>query len=65
MSWKWLLNLLIPFFSGMINMLTPEIKSMLQSFIKDLYKKSVETPNVMDDLFVGLLAQILSVEIDK
>ncbi len=65
MSWKWLTDLLpkilVPFFS----LVTPEIKSEIENFIKGLYQKATQTTSPWDDFFVKFLADVLGIDVTK
>ena len=63
MNFSWLLKIVGSAFSPVFSLLSKEIKSELENFIKDLYKKSEKTENVWDDFFVKMLADILNIDV--
>jgi len=52
-----------------LSLILPEVSSsirqLLETYLKDLYKKAQETPNPVDDFFVELLAEIIGIEIKE
>lgn len=62
-GFTWVINLLINALGSILPALTPMIKEALTSFLTDLYKKAVETPNPWDDFVVKFLMRILSIPV--
>ena len=60
-TWTWLINLVAPLLSQMIKMVSPAIIAELNEFATDLYLKSIKTPNPWDDMFTGVLLDILAI----
>ena len=64
MTWK----ILIQAFSGVLGkvleVVTPELRKMVESFLKDLYQKAKATQNPWDDFLVELLAVVLGIKLD-
>jgi len=64
MTWK----ILIQAFSGVLGkvleVVTPELRKMVESFLKDLYQKAKATQNPWDDFLVELLAAVLGIKLD-
>jgi len=52
-----------------LSLILPEvsqsIRQLLETYLKDLYKKAQETSNPIDDFFVELLAEIIGIEIKE
>ncbi len=51
-------------FSIIFDNLSPEIKKLIQNFVKDLYEKAKKTDSVFDDLGVKVLAAVLNVDLE-
>ncbi len=64
MKFTWLTQIVIEAFKPFLGLISNEIKSQLTDFIINLYKNAEKTPNVWDDMFVKLLADILSIKLD-
>lgn len=63
MKWMGLLKYLPTILVPLLNNLSPVIRDLLEGFIKDLYQKALETDSPWDDFFVGLLAELLEIEV--
>ncbi len=48
--------------SLLISVISPEIRALLVTFVKDLKIRSSETPNPWDDVFVLILYTILDIK---
>ena len=62
-GFTWIINLLINVLGSILPVLTPMIKESLSTFLTDLYKKALETPNPWDDFVVKFLLRILSIPV--
>lgn len=49
---------------ALMSVVSKEIKYLLQSYIKDLYRRAKQTSNPADDLFIEFIAEILCVELE-
>jgi hypothetical protein len=62
-------QIVIRLVAKILGLILPEvsnsIKELLQTYIRDLYKKACETPNPVDDLFVKLIAEILGIKLEE
>ena len=63
-TWPWVIELLKIVLKPILTALTLPIRQGVEGWIKQLYKKCVETPNPIDDLFAKFLADILSVKVE-
>jgi len=55
---EWLLRIIGMVFSVM----TPELRTGMESFVKRLESDAKKTPNPWDDIFVGVLKSILNMK---
>jgi len=62
-GFSWIINLLINALGSILPVLSPMIKEALNTFLTDLYKKAIETPNPWDDFLVRFLMRILAIPI--
>ncbi len=56
-----ILKLLAPIIKIVFSQISPQIRSAIEKFIKDLKSKAAKTPNVWDDMAVDLIASLLSI----
>jgi len=63
-SFNWLVKIIISVLSPVISIITPEIKTALETYIKDLYVKAKATENVWDDFLIKFIADILGVKVE-
>ena len=55
---RWLLDLL-----GMVlSVMTPELRTGIEAFVRRLESDAKKTPNPWDDIFVGVLKSILGMK---
>ena len=59
----WLLSIVLAVIRPLIKLVTPDIEKSMEKFVKDLYVKAQDTPNVFDDMFVEFIAELLDVEL--
>lgn len=59
--WAGILKYIAQIFAGILLQISPVIKTELNDFLTQLYRKAVATPNVWDDFGVGLLLDILAI----
>jgi hypothetical protein len=60
-SWAMVLQILGGVLGPILNTITPSIKTLLNDFLTDLYRKALATPNPWDDFAVGMLLDILAI----
>lgn len=60
-TWKWLIKIFMSILSPILEVISPTIKAELNAFLTELYLKALSTPNAWDDLFVGMLLDILAI----
>ena len=60
-TWKWLIQILMQVLLPLLELISPAIKAELNGFLTELYRKALTTPNAWDDLFIGMLLDILSI----
>lgn len=48
-----------------LGIVSKEVRYLLESYIKDLYRRAKETANPADDMFVEFVAQILCIELEE
>ena len=63
LSKGWLVRIVIAVLRPLIKLVTPDIEKQMEKFVKDLYVKAQDTPNVFDDMFVEFIAELLDVEL--
>lgn len=56
--WKAVEPILVKVLGGLLTLVTPELKTELQSIVTGFYKKSLSTPNPWDDFLAGLLMDV-------
>ena len=59
----WLLSIVLAVIRPLVKLVTPDIEKEMEKFVKDLYVKAQDTPNVFDDMFVEFIAELLDVEL--
>jgi hypothetical protein len=59
-----LVTFLVPIIELIVKNLTPELKTMLSAYIKELYVKAKATGNQFDDIAVVALAALFGVDLD-
>ena len=59
-----IIKLFIPLLPQILGLVTPALRRALEDVIKDLYKRARETENPIDDILVGILAALLSIDMD-
>jgi len=59
----WLLSIVLAVIRPLVKLVTPDIEKQMEKFVKDLYVKAQDTPNVFDDMFVEFIAELLDVEL--
>jgi len=59
----WLLSIVLAVIRPLVKLITPDIEKQMEKFVKDLYVKAQDTPNVFDDMFVEFIAELLDVEL--
>ena len=59
----WLLSIVLAVIRPLVKLVTPDIEQSREKFVKDLYVKAQDTPNVFDDMFVEFIAELLDVEL--
>lgn len=62
LTWQWLVQILMKVIFPLLDLITPAIKVELNAFLINLYKKALSTPNAWDDLFVGMLLDIVGIQ---
>lgn len=60
-TWVWILEVIGKVVIPILNLITPEIKDALNKFLTDLYLKALKTSNPWDDLFIGMLLDVLAI----
>ena len=65
MSLTWIIDLVIKILSLILPVVTPELRRMLEKFLKDFYEKAKETPNPWDDFLAKFLLRILGIEVPE
>ena len=63
MTTNFFLSLALKVLTPLLSLVTQPIKDELTSFVKNLYIKAKNTESPIDDLFVEMLAKILSIEL--
>jgi hypothetical protein len=61
LTWTWIIELALKILLPLFNLVTPEIKQLLNDFLTGLYLKALATPNPWDDMAVGFLMDILAI----
>lgn len=56
--WSAVEPILVKVLGGIITLVTPELKTELQTLLTGFYKKSLATPNPWDDMLAGLLMDV-------
>lgn len=59
------LSLIKKIFALVLPEVSGHIKQLLEAYLKDLYKKAIETENVFDDYLVILIADILGIKLEE
>lgn len=65
MNWSFFLKLAAKVLSGLLDILSPEIRSFVEESVVKLYARAVRTDNPTDDMFVEVLAELLSVDLPE
>lgn len=60
-AWGWILELAMKILVPLFNMITPELKQLLNDFLTQLYVKALATENPWDDFAIGFLMDILAI----
>lgn len=60
-TWTWVLELFGKILVPLFNLITPELRTLLNDFLTSLYLKALATPNPWDDMAVGFLLDILAI----
>lgn len=58
-------SVLVMVLMGIVNGASPEIRAMIESFIRQLWEKVKKTPTIIDDALVKLLAAVLDVDLPE
>ena len=61
---NWLMSIVTSVLNPFLNLLSPVLKTELDSFIKDLYTKAKATASPIDDVAVKLIADILGITVE-
>jgi hypothetical protein len=60
---------IVKFFSSLVSVLfeniSPELRDMIQDFVKQLYEKAKKTSTPFDDLLVKILASVFGVTLEE
>lgn len=64
MSFNFLIPLVTSLFSQIFSIVSPEIRTAIDEFVKNLYLKAKATPNAFDDHAVEILAVVLGVKLE-
>jgi hypothetical protein len=59
--WGWVIELILKVLVPVFNLVTPELRLLLNDFLTSLYLKAVKTENPWDDMAVGMLLDILAI----
>lgn len=59
------LSLIKKIFALILPEVSNHIRQLLEAYLKELYKKAIETENVFDDYFVKLLADVLGIKLEE
>lgn len=60
-SWRWIIQIFSGMLGPVIGLISPVIKAALNELLTELYKKALATDNPWDDMFIGLLLDILAI----
>ena len=58
-----LLDILGPIVRAIVGVVTPELRTAMQEWIKEFSEKARKTPNPFDDIFAEFLADVLGLDI--
>ena len=61
-TWKGIAAIIGIVLGPMLRAITPIIKDAMEDSLLNLYSKAEETENPIDDIFVGLLLDLLSIK---
>jgi hypothetical protein len=62
-TYSFFINLAVKVLGAIIQVISPEIRKLVQDSMQRLYDNAKQTPNPWDDFFVKLIATILGVEL--
>jgi len=60
-SWQWVIKIIMSMLGPILSLISPVIKAALSEFLIELYKKALATENPWDDMFIGMLLDILGI----
>jgi len=64
-QWGFAISLIISLLKPIMGVISPKLRTELEEFLKDYYKKAMETENPWDDFLANLLLHIFGVEKPK
>lgn len=64
MTYSLWLKIGVKIFSLLLPQLTPEIRKLLEQYLKDLYQKAKATDNILDDLVIKIIADLLKIDVE-
>ena len=64
-SLPWLITLIAKLLMPILSAITPVLRDALEDFVKDYYKKSLETDNPWDDFLALFLARMLNIPVSE
>ena len=64
-TWSGILKIVAIVLGPFLKIISPMIKEALTDVLQKLYLKAYDTPNPIDDLFVGMLLDLLDIPLPK
>ncbi len=61
---SWIVNLLVSLLGPIVGLLTPQLRGLIESTLKDWYAKAKETESPFDDVLVRIIAALLDVPLE-
>lgn len=58
-------SLLITVLMGVVRVISPELRELIEKVIKTLYDRALATDNPIDDILVKLIAELLDVDLPE